>query len=183
MKSKTPLKKSKTRLHLNHSNPPTIDILEETALVVQTKDHNAWVQTRAKLSCTSCKLQTDCGQGILQKYFADKVFITKIDNSLSANTGDHVIISIAKSRITQAAFFIYGLPLCGLFAGAIFGELLNTAEAISILLAVCGLIGGFLSAKFFMRYLMSGVDFQPKMTKIVNTSVQSDKDIAVLIKE
>ncbi len=146
-------------------------MLKETGLVIKVENDIAWVNTQSKLACSSCQVESTCGNGILEKYLAGKVFISKIDNLLNAKVGDEVVISIPKTSVSKASLIVYGLPLLMLFIGAILGDIYFLSEIMSIFLGFVGLAVGIMMIKVFSRRIVNNQNYLPKMVFKISKSV------------
>ena len=138
-------------------------MLKETGLVTKIESDLVWVNTQSKLACSSCQVESTCGNGILEKYLAGKIFISKIRNDLAAKVGDEVVIEIPKSSITKASLLVYGVPLFSLMLGAILGELLFSSELASIFLSLAGMSLGVIGIHIYNRKLVNSDLFVPRM--------------------
>jgi sigma-E factor negative regulatory protein RseC len=146
-------------------------MLKETGLVTKIEGDIVWVNTHSKLACSSCQVESTCGNGILEKYLAGKIFISKINNELGAHLGDEVVIAIPKSSVSKASLLVYGLPLLMLMLGATGGELMFDSEPMTILFSFFGLALGLFLIHFYNRKLANSESFVPKM--VSKHSVQS----------
>lgn len=138
-------------------------MLTEKGLVSKIENDTVWVNTRSKLACSSCKVESTCGNGILEKYLGDKIFISQVPNSLDAKVGEEVTIAIPSSSVTQAALVAYFLPILTLFLGALCGSYLFQNESAVILSGLTGLALGLLLIYFYNQTIASESKFAPKM--------------------
>jgi sigma-E factor negative regulatory protein RseC len=157
-------------------------MLKEIGLVTKIENNIAWVNTQSKLACSSCQVSSTCGNGILEKYLAGKIFISKIDNEIGAKVGDEVIIEIPKSSVTKASLLIYGIPLFSLMLGAFLGELLFTSELMSIFLSIVCMALGLFAIHLYNRKLASSEIFVPKMVAKKNTQFEVSSFQSIKIK-
>ena len=148
---------------------PSQKLLKESGLVTQVEGDIAWVNTANKLSCSSCKVESTCGNGILEKYLAGKVFVSKIRNELDAKVGDYVEIVIPVDSITLASLVVYAVPLTGLLAGALLGQFLLASEGWTILASISGLITGLTITHFYNQKIASSERFIPRMVSKLNS--------------
>lgn len=157
-------------------------MLRETGIVTKVEGDFAWVNTRSKLACSSCKVESSCGTSLLEKYLSDKVFISKINNELSAKVGDQVVISIAESAVTKASFFVYSIPLLGLIIGAFLADWFWGVELYTIM----GSLTGFLCALFviqsYNQKITDDEHYQPRMVSKKSTGFSSSEFDAIKIK-
>ncbi|MET1254111.1 SoxR reducing system RseC family protein [Aliikangiella maris] len=157
-------------------------MLYETGLVTKLEGDIAWVNTKAKLACSSCKIASSCGSGILENYLSGKIFVSPIENRLNASIGDEVIIAVAKSSVTKASLLVYFVPLLGLVCGAIGGTLGFNSEPVTIALAMLGLLIGIMVIRFNQSTLQQNSAFIPKMVKKKSSplSTRPPNEISVL---
>lgn len=125
------------------------NLLTETGLVTKLEDGFAWVNTRSRLACSSCQLESSCGNGILEKYLAGKVFVSKVSNEISAGVGDEVVIGIPRSNLNKAALLVYFLPLAGLLLGALLGKVIFASEPALIFTSLIGFCMGLFAIKAY----------------------------------
>lgn len=144
-------------------------MLEETGLVTKVEDNIAWVNTRSKLACSSCKVESTCGNGILEKYLSGRIFVSKVQNTISAKVGDQVVIAIPQASVTKAALVVYCIPLLGIICGALFGELGYGSEPVAIGASLVGLISGLFVIQIYNRKIGGNEHYMPKIvSKIVS---------------
>ncbi|TQV84990.1 SoxR reducing system RseC family protein [Aliikangiella coralliicola] len=148
-------------------------MLQETGLVTKIENDIVWVNTQSKLACSSCKVESTCGNAILEKYLSGKVFVSKIKNELGAKVGDEVIIEIPKASVTRASFIAYVIPLFGLIMGAVIGEYWLKSELASIAVSFFGLICGLAYISFYNRKQADNERYTPKMVSKVSTSIRA----------
>ena len=137
--------------------------LTETGLVTKIEGGNAWVNTKSKLACASCQVESTCGNGVLEKYLAGKIFISLVPNHLNAEVGDEVVLSIAKSSVTKASLVVYFLPLLLMTFFAYLAEKLFVSEPITIIMGLSGLGIGFAFISVYNRFVAKKEHFMPKM--------------------
>lgn len=159
-----------------------VPVLIEKGVVTKVEGDIAWINTASKLACSSCKVESTCGNGILEKYLAGKVFVAKIENELQAKVGDKVEISIPRSSITKASLIVYFIPLLGLILGALFGQSLFNSEASTIVSSIFGFILGLTVTHFYNQQLADEQQYQPKMVSKVSTNFVVDEFDSIKIK-
>ena len=155
-------------------------MLREKGLVTALDGNLAIVHTENKLACSSCKVSDSCGNGIVEKYLAGKIFISKIENKQNAKVGDEVYIEISKSSVTKASVIVYLVPLFAFLAGASITSLITTNENVIILYSLLSLFLGLLVTKFYNRYFLNAELYLPTMVSIVDTGVILSKRISPL---
>ena len=157
-------------------------LLKETGLVTKIEGGIAWVNTENKLSCSSCQVESTCGNGILEKYLAGKVFISKLDNHLGAQVGDRVEIVIPSARVTKAAFIAYSVPLFGLMLGALVSDAIYNQEVITILGSIIGFVLGLTITHSYNTKVAEQGDYVPKMVARFSTNFSPGEFEAIKVK-
>jgi len=122
------------------------------------------VKTQRQSACGGCQSESGCGTSALAKLFSNTGSAPiKVSNTLQAALGDQVILKLDESRLVLHAFMAYGLPLIGLFVGAIFFKSAglsvldltdSSAELTSILGGFIGLVSGWFFTKRFYKPTM-----------------------------
>jgi len=143
-------------------------VLKEMGLVTKVECGIAWVNTQSKLSCSTCQVESTCGNAILEKFLAGKIFISKLNNSLAAQVGDQVVISIPKSSVSKASLVVYGVPLLGMIGGALFGDFWFNFEPFSILFSAIGLALGLIFIHFYNQKIANTEQYMPTMVSILS---------------
>lgn len=132
--------------------------------VVALEGDTVFVKTQRQSSCGGCQSESGCGTSALAKLFSNTGSAPiRMRNTLNAKQGDRVLLKLDESRLVLHAFMAYGLPLIGLFLGAIVlksaGQSLfqlseTSAELLSILGGLVGLIAGWAFTKRFYKPAM-----------------------------
>lgn len=140
--------------------------------VVKVKKGMAYVSTQRETGCSGCQTQKGCGTSVLAQLFSPKSTTPiQVINVLGAKVGDDVILSMDESHLIKHSLMGYGVPLLGLFVGAIlFQVVLDTlfqipAEDGSAMLG--GLIGLFLGWGVTKKYYRPQL---PVLKKIIQSS-------------
>lgn len=157
-------------------------LLKESGLVTKVEGNIAWVNTESKLACSSCKVESTCGNGILEKYLAGKVFVSKLNNELQAKVGDQVEIAIPRASITKASLIVYFIPLSGLIIGGVAGEYLFNSELSTIFTSGLGMIIGFVVTHYYNHKLADEQQYQPKMISKTKTNYVVDEFNSIKVK-
>lgn len=144
-------------------------ILREKGVITALDGAYALVQTQNQLACSKCQLSDSCGNGIIEKFFSGKIFITPIENKISAKVGDEVWVQIPKSSITSASLVVYLLPLIIMISLAALAQSLNFSESFIILFALFGLSVGGLVTKFYNRKNLNNESYLPSMVSVIDT--------------
>lgn len=145
----------------------------EIGKIIAAEEDTVWVQTQSKTGCSSCKVSSTCGSGIVNKAFSHKVFVTPLKNTLNAHINDEVEVGIPEDLVLKASLVVYLLPLvCLLLALALSSLLLpNLSEQGSILSAVIGLAIGFVGVRWFSRRKSQQQQLEPVLLKIVKRPI------------
>ncbi|MCC8999186.1 MAG: SoxR reducing system RseC family protein, partial [Candidatus Contendobacter sp.] len=71
-------------------------MIEEQAVVVETGDGYAWVETRRRSACSACATSEGCSTAVLAKAWGDRRARVRAISNLSLQPGDSVIIGLAE---------------------------------------------------------------------------------------
>jgi len=133
--------------------------VEQCGVVVGIEERNALVSVKRDTACGKCKACPSNGH--------DEVLI-RVLNSISAQPGDRVAITMESSRVLKAAAIAYFLPLVGLIVGVFLGT--GAASQLMLDPELLGLGGGvlmtlltFLGIKLFEPYFKLKGYFEPKI--------------------
>ncbi|RLB88353.1 MAG: hypothetical protein DRH10_07735 [Deltaproteobacteria bacterium] len=120
------------------------ELLTKTGVVKAVQGHMAVVVTTYEPECESCKAKETCtflgGSG-------GNVEV-KARNTVRAEVGDIVTISVPSSSVLKASFFVYMVPILGLICGILFGYLLAKLFTLNENLLVGSLAGIGLFSSF-----------------------------------
>jgi sigma-E factor negative regulatory protein RseC len=90
-------------------------MLEESAIVVKTTDHEIWVAGENS-GCAGCAQKSGCSTAVVSKLLKNKPVL--VSSPIPLTVGDRVVVGIDESILLRAAFSLYFLPLIALFIGA-----------------------------------------------------------------
>lgn len=143
--------------------------MTERGVVAKIKGKKATVRFDRRSACDSCHMCAVTRDGM-------KVEVI-IDNTLNANVGDFVEVEMGEKFVLTAAAIVYIIPLILVGAGIGLGTLVS--ELAQILMAVSGLIIGFVIAFLLDRFVIrKKKGFSPVMKAICPESavetLQSD---------
>lgn len=142
-------------------------MIEEQGQIVEVQGEFAWIESERSTTCGSCAVRKGCGTSAIAKVLGQRRVRLRVLNRIHAHVGDQVVIGIAESGLLRGSLAVYAVPLLGLFAGALAGQLLGSAvfALSSDLLAIAGAIGGFVAAlawlKRFSRNSEKDAAYQP----------------------
>ena len=102
-------------------------MIEQEVLVIAVEDHRLLVEAERRSSCQSCAVKSGCGTSVLAKWFDRKhlrFYVDKPVDSVSVNAvvGDHVLVGLQESALTQGALTVYLLPLVAMIAAALLAD-------------------------------------------------------------
>ncbi|MDX1252717.1 MAG: SoxR reducing system RseC family protein [Gammaproteobacteria bacterium] len=146
-------------------------MIEENARVVAVEGDIAWVETRRQTACGSCAANKGCGTTVLAKVVGVKYTRLRVVNTISARTGDEVVIGIEENALLRGSLIMYALPVLLMMAAAALGEGLNrqwqitTPDAASIVAGVAGLLTGFAWISRFAGKISHDGRYQPVMLR------------------
>jgi len=157
------------------SNQTAQDDLDSTSLRIATgwvesvdKDR-AYVVTQRSNGCQSCDSQKSCGTSVLAQLFSPANG-SKIDveNTLDVKAGDEVELSMDESRLIHHSLMAYGLPLLGLFVGALSFQWLGNgegdaaADGYALIGSLLGLLSGWWMTRRYYRPQL------PRLHKVIH---------------
>lgn len=132
----------------------------EIGKVVKVKKNKAYVQFDRKSACDSCHMCATTKNGMKVQ--------TVIENKLKVNVGDYVEVEMGDKFVLTAAFVVYIIPLiligAGIGIGSIWGEIWE------IVLAMVGLVVGFMIAIGLDKLLKKKKGFTPQMTRVADAT-------------
>lgn len=150
---------------------PDIDtsssLLFATGLVKSISEDKAWVVTRRSNGCHSCDSQKSCGTSVLSQLFSPvNTTAVAVENTLGVKAGDEVMLSMDESRLIHHSIMAYGLPLLGLFVGALTFQWLggSSTDFYALVGALFGLASGWWFTRRFYRPQL------PQLHKVIQRS-------------
>jgi len=141
-------------------------MINERGVVEKIVHQNAVVKLQRTAGCETCKARGSChAEG-------DTEMQIEVKNSLRAQEGDTVEVSMPERSVAKMALVVYFGPVAALIAGAFAGDALAHAfQWDSAIAPVAGglafLAASLLALKRFDRFARSRPDFHPRMTKIL----------------
>ncbi|MEH6490834.1 SoxR reducing system RseC family protein [Halopseudomonas sp.] len=139
-------------------------MIEERGRVLSTEPGAVWVATIRSSTCGTCQAKAGCGQALLQKLGSgsSQGFVRALTGQ-SWQVGDEVMVGIPEDALVRSAFWVYLVPLFGLFGAALFAQGLGWAEPAVILAAAAGLLIGFLVVRWYSRRAQGDLRLQPQV--------------------
>lgn len=129
----------------NHAN-----LLVESGIVLAVDESHVWVQTQRASACGGCANKS-CGTSALSQLFSGTTKPIRVEKNTACNVGDRVELILDESQLLKHTFMAYGLPLLGMFVGAILLSLIFKQQFNEDLLAVMGGGAGLLVGWWFTR--------------------------------
>ena len=129
-------------------------MLESEALVVSIKNGATFVEPQTSSGCggKSCATQ-GCSTAVLTQLFSQSPKSLEVQNPISAQVGERVIVGLHEGAFLKSAMAVYLLPLFTLFVGAAMGLLWaghsNNRDLYAGLGGIIGLISSALLLKLF----------------------------------
>ena len=111
-------------------------------------------------NCHHCSAQQGCGSAVLKQLIGKKNI--RLPNTLNAQNGNQVLISMDKKKLTSLMLTTYLTPLATFFLGAIIGDIFF-AESGAILGGFFGLFVGIMG----LKHKKYATHYQPKITKVL----------------
>lgn len=97
------------------------DTIIQSACVTRCDADRAWVRCQPRAGCQRCAEGRGCGAGALNAWMASDEEEIEVINSLGAEPGQRVEISISRRQALRSAIRLYGIPLAGILLGALVG--------------------------------------------------------------
>ena len=144
-------------------------MLEEQGVVISANDNSATVQIQRTTSCGHCAAKQGCDSARVAKQLGKQFIQVKVVNHprSAVKIGDNVVVGLPEQALLKGAILVYLVPLFGLFAGAIGGELVTASaslpysELLSILSSLVGFSVGLIAVKRWSFNLSSDARYQP----------------------
>ena len=146
----------------------------EKGVIVKIKGDKATVQFDRKSACDKCHMCAVTKDSM-------KVQVV-VKNTLNLNVGDYAAVEMGKRFVLTAAFIVYIIPLVLVGIGIGIGSVIS--EMWQAILALIGLVGGFVISVVLDRVLRKKKGFVPVMVDIpieneqfrLESLVSSDSD-------
>ncbi|MEA3302810.1 MAG: SoxR reducing system RseC family protein [Pseudomonadota bacterium] len=115
-------------------------MIEERAIVIETDNGAMLIEVQPQSACGSCDAKSACGTSLLSSLFKHRATRMRVDNSVNARAGDHVVVGIDESEMVSGSVRLYLWPLLGLIGGAIAAQsLINPSEPSAIIGGLSGM--------------------------------------------
>ena len=146
-------------------------MIEENAVVVATEGEFAWLETERKSTCGSCAARKGCGTGVLANVVGRKMNRVVALNRAGAQAGDAVIVGIDERFLVRGSMAVYAMPLLGLFAGALLGEVWQGGDFAAMLGGALGLALGLAWLRRFSRRSQTDPRYQPVILRRLGSAL------------
>lgn len=145
-------------------------MVEAQGQVVKLDDDFIWVETEIKSGCNHCSAKSGCGTGVLSGVMGKRRPQLRVMNSLDVKIGDAVVVAVEDNGIVTGSLLLYLLPLFMMIVGAAVGDVLS-GETWAIILAVLGLVGGFMLARILSSSATVTNQLRPVLVRRVESMV------------
>lgn len=112
-------------------------MLEQRARVVASSTGVVWIEPVATGDCGACAGKGCAGRQVAER-FGQGPRRYRVESSVSVSVGDHVLVGMPDGRLILSAFYLYGLPLILILAGALAGQAISAGELSAVLGAAAG---------------------------------------------
>ena len=146
-------------------------MLEQTGRVVETDLESVLIETERQSACGQCSMGSSCGTSVIAGLFRKRKNLVSLENHLSLQAGDQVVIGIPESALLHAAFFAYMVPLLFMIAFAMIVSATGASDGIVFLSSLLGLFNGL--------YFGSVIRVRTLTTEIVLLRKVSGQGVAV----
>jgi sigma-E factor negative regulatory protein RseC len=136
-------------------------MLESRAVVVEWKEDEgqAIVEPVQGGSCGYCSGGGGCGSSKLSQLFCVRPRRFLVRNTVKAQIGEEIRVSVDDGILLRSAAILYGLPMMFLIGGALlgsywFGSTTNRDMGAAVGAGI-GLVAGFLAAKYISNVVLT----------------------------
>lgn len=96
-------------------------MLESEAIVVRIENGATFVAAQGSGGCGSNQCATTCSTATLTRMFSQTPKDLQVDNPISAQVGERVVVGLVEGAFLKSALAVYLLPLSALLIGAALG--------------------------------------------------------------
>lgn len=125
----------------------------------------AIVKVDARAACPRCAAGKGCGAGLFGDTGREATVEALIGSDMRLDPGDAVQLRLAPAGLLGAAATVYGLPLLGALVAAGVAWLLRLGDAAAAMLAIPGLLTGFLLGRARLKRVDCINDLVPTVEK------------------
>ncbi len=150
-------------------------MIEEQAIVISSEAGIAEVEIVRRSTCGACSARSGCGVSLLDRVLGRRPQRLLLVDKLSVRPGDEVVVGIPEGALLKAALAAYMVPLVGLLAGAITGDLLlvdgATGQSLPLLTGALGFAAGLLVTRLYSRRLAADPRWRAVLVRRVTHSL------------
>ncbi|MFH1283294.1 MAG: SoxR reducing system RseC family protein [bacterium] len=119
--------------------------MDDIGEVIAVKDNVIKIQFLRKPSCKRCGLCMTCED--------EKKMVLELNNSIGAEVGDNVKVSVPQGSLLFASFLVYIMPLLGFTLAIVISQyFLRDRQELVLLIGFIGLFSAFAVIKYFDYY-------------------------------
>ncbi|MBK5932140.1 SoxR reducing system RseC family protein [Halochromatium salexigens] len=150
-------------------------MIEEHAIVTSIEAGIAEVEIMRRSGCHACNARSGCGVSLLDQVLGRRPQRLLLANKVAARPGDEVVIGMPESALLKAALAAYMMPLAGLLAGAIAGDLMiadqSADQGLPLLFGAFGFVVGLLGTRLYSRRLAADPRWRAVLLRRVTQSL------------
>lgn len=149
-------------------------MIEEQAIVISSEAGIAEVEIVRRSTCGACSARSGCGVSLLDRVLGRRPQRLLLVDKLSVRPGDEVMVGIPEAALLKAAVAAYMVPLVGLLAGAIAGDLMGggaTGQGLPLLTGGLGFAAGLLGTRLYSRRLAADPRWRAVLLRRVTHSL------------
>ncbi len=146
-------------------------MIEEQGIVIENLDHAAArVKVTQSSACHSCACAKVC-----YSFTGKTERVIEAKNLLDAKAGQPVVIGIREKALLSASFWLYMIPLAGIFSGVILIKLLvpSLEEEWVAAAALLGLVLGYGAVHWHSKHLREE-DYRPVILRLGELPIHPD---------
>jgi sigma-E factor negative regulatory protein RseC len=143
-------------------------MIEEYAIVIARKDTQVTLEIERRTACGLCGQKRGCGNATWGKLLGHNNHTFTAENPVNATVGDSVVVGVDEQAVLHSAFYLYVVPLFGMFVGTVLADYFFSNQLYVILGATSGLVLGFLWVKgHLIGHNKSGVAYGKKYQAVI----------------
>lgn len=131
-------------------------MLESTGKVVEATPASVLIETERRSACGHCSVGDTCGTSVIAGLFRRGSNRVRLDNSLSVQAGDEVVIGIPEHLLLRAALWAYMVPLVFMITFALIVATAGHADIYVFIASMAGLFNGLYLAGVIHKRKISG---------------------------
>ena len=146
-------------------------MIEERAIVVETRDGFAWVRSRGTYACSACATSGGCGMAWISRAFNARRPALRCTNRAHARVGDEVTVGIDEGTLLKGSTLVYLAPILCMLVAALMAETLllslgtTRAEGIIAMSGLVGMVAGIVCACNLSKRVLGNNRHQPVVVR------------------